>query len=240
MKSHFRAAALAAVLSAIAAAGAQAATSDAAFAATTLNVSADGETQVAPDKATINLGVETKAPSAAAAMAENARRMNAIIAALHGAGVDAKDILTSNLSLNPQYDYAPNMPPRLDGYQASNQVTITVQELSRLGPTIDAVTNAGANQINGISFGLKSTRAAEDAARSEAVKALKAKADLYAEASGYHVARLVNLSEGGAPGYRPIGPAPMMMAKAAVHDVPVAPGDLTVRVSVSAVYELAR
>lgn len=96
MKSLFRAAALAALLSATAAHGAQAAPSDAAFAATTLNISADGETQVAPDKATINLGVETKGASAAAAMADNAKRMNAVIAALRGAGVEGKDILTSN------------------------------------------------------------------------------------------------------------------------------------------------
>lgn len=220
------------------AAHAQAIAADPTFAATTLNLSADGETQATPDQAVITLGVQTHAGTAAGAMADNARRMSAVIAALRGAGIAAKDIRTSNLSLNAQYDYPQNAAPHLNGYQASNDVTITVEEVERLGPTIDAVTNAGANQVNGISFGLKSARAAEDAARLEAVKALKAKAELYAEATGYHIARLVNLSEGGGEAYQP---RPMAMMRAEkVQGVPVSTGELTVRVQVNAVFELAK
>jgi uncharacterized protein YggE len=209
---------------------------DPAFGATTLNLSAHGAVQAAPDEATITLGVETKAASAGAAMSQNAQRMNAVIAALRVVGVAAKDIRTSNLSLNAQYDYPPNAPPRPTGYQASNEVTVTIEDLSRLGPAIDAVTAAGANQIQGIGFGLKASQAAEDAARLEAVKALRAKAELYAQASGYHVARLVNLSESG--GYEPGPIRPMAMAKMAA--TPVTAGELTVRADVSAVFELAR
>jgi len=245
MKSFVPAAILAGLLSAAAlaapsAAGAQTATSDPVFAATTLNLSAHGETQVTPDQATITLGVQTKAMSARDAMAQNAQRMSAVIAALRGAGIAAKDIRTSNINLQAQYAYAPNTAPKLTGYEAANDVTITVEDLARLGPAIDAVTEAGANQINGISFGLKAPGPAEDAARLEAVKALRAKADLYAQAAGYHIARLVNLSEGG--GYQP-QPLRVMAAskmRSAAAPTPVEAGELTVSADVSAVFELAR
>jgi hypothetical protein len=208
------------------------------FDATTLSLSAYGETKVIPDEATITLGVQTTASVAAQAMAENAARMTAVTAALHRAGVADKDIQTSNLSLNAQYVYAANEPAKLTGYQASNDVTIVVEDLSRLGPAVDAVTAAGANQINGISFGLKDSSAAEDQARLAAVKALRAKAELYAGATGYRVSRLVSLAEGG--GYEPSPVQPLLMARAAVAKTPVAAGELTVRIDVNGLYELAK
>jgi len=245
MKSFVRAAALAGLLSAGAlaapiVAGAQATTADPAFAATTLSLSAHGETQVTPDQATITLGVQTKAASARDAMAQNAQRMSAVIAALRGAGIAGKDIRTSNINLEAQYVYAPNTAPRLTGYQASNDVTITVEDLARLGPAIDAVTEAGANQINGIGFGLKAPGPAEDAARLEAVKALRAKAELYAQAAGYHIARLVNLTEGGGYAPQPLRPMAMAKARSVAAPTPVEAGELTVSADVSAVFELAR
>jgi uncharacterized protein len=217
---------------------ARTAVSDPAFATTTLSLSATGETETTPDEATITLGVQNRAPTAGGAMSQNARRMNAVMEALRGAGVAAKDIRTSNLSLSPQYDYPQNLPPHLNGYQASNDVTITVNDLDRLGPAIDAVTAAGANQINGIAFGLKSAKAAEDAARTEAVKALRAKAELYAQASGYHIVRLVSLSEGGEEPIAPI--RPMAMVKSTAEGVPISGGQLTVQARVNAVFELAK
>ena len=223
------------------AAYAQSAESDAVFRATTLSLSAYGETRVAPDQATITLGVSVQAPTAAAAMAANRTRMNATIAALKAQGIAERDIQTSGLNLNPQYVYEPNKPQRLTGYQAANDVTITVRDIARLGATVDAVVAAGANQINGIAFGLADPKAAEDQARRAAVQALSAKAGLYAEATGMRVARLVNLSEGG--GYTPQPPRPMFRVQAMAAEAaptPVQPGELTVRIDVSALYELAR
>jgi hypothetical protein len=210
---------------------------DAVFAATTLDLSAHGETEVTPDRATVTLGVQTTAPTAAQAMAANAGQMTAVFASLRKAGIADRDIRTSNLSLNAQYSYVQDKPPTLTGYQASNDVTVIVNDLSRLGAVVDAATAAGVNQINGVGFGLKDPSAAEDAARLAAVKALAAKAALYANAAGYRVARLVSLSETG--GEAPSPPRPMaMMAKMAA--TPVAAGSLTVRVDVSGVYELAK
>lgn len=214
---------------------------DALFQATTINLSAQGESRVAPDMATITLGVNTQAVTAVDAMRANADKMNAVIASLKKQGIAEKDIQTSNIDLNPQYVYEQNKPPRLTGYQAVNQVAIRVLDLKKLGGALDAVVGAGANQINGVSFGLQNPEAAENAARREAVKALAAKADLYAQATGYRVGRLVNLSEGG--GYAPQPPMPMarmMMAKADAAPTPVQAGELTVRIDVSGLYELTK
>jgi uncharacterized protein YggE len=213
---------------------------DALFRATTLNLSASGETQAAPDMATITLGVQTDGATAAGALGANASQMTKVVAALKKAGIAERDIQTSNLSVNPQYVYEQNQPPKLNGYQASNQVTIQVRDLAKLGQTVDATVNAGATNVGGISFGLQNPKAAEDAARLDAVKALQAKAELYARATGYHIVRLVTLGEGG--GYTPAPPVPMFaMAKMERADSsPVSAGELKVRVDVSATYELAK
>ena len=247
MKTLMRAAALGLVLTAGAAAPAalaQAAppAADTMFRATTLNLSAYGETMIAPDMATITLGVMTEGKTAAEAMQANATRMSAVMASLRKAGLPDKDIQTSNLNLNPQYKYQENQPPLLIGYQASNNVTITVHDLKKLGAAVDASVSAGANQVHGIGFGLKDPTAAENAARETAVKALIAKADLYARATGHKVSRLVSLSEGG--GYAPPQPMPVAMyAKremAGDAGTSVSGGELKVRIDISGLYELTR
>jgi uncharacterized protein YggE len=105
---------------------------------------------------------------------------------------------------------------------------------------VDATVSAGANQVGGISFGLADPTAAENAARQAAVKALAAKADLYAQATGYRVLRLVSLSEGG--GVTPPQPIPMvaMAARFEKAETPVAPGEVRVRIDVTGLYELTR
>jgi len=247
MKTLMRAAALGLVLAAAAAPAAFAqapapAAADTMFRATTLNLSAYGETKIAPDMATISLGVTTDGKTAAEALAANATRMTAVIASLTKGGIAAKDIQTSGLNLNPQYRYAENQPPVLIGYQVSNQVTVTVRDLKKLGGAVDATVGAGANEVHGISFGLADPTAAENGAREAAVKALGAKADLYARATGYKVSRLVSLSEGG--GYAPQPPMPVAMyaraAGMAKDSTPVSNGELNVRIDITGLYELNR
>lgn len=247
MKALAAAAALALLATTAAAFPAQAQTAptvaaDTMFRATTLNLAAYGEVKATPDMATISMGVQTQAKTAAAAMAQNAQQMTRVVAALKAAGIAEKDIQTSGLNLSAQYAYVDNQPPRLTGYQASNTVTIRVNDLARLGRTIDAVVEVGANQIHGIGFGLRDTAAAETQARLAAVKALQAKAELYAGATGHRLARMVTLSEGASYGAPP--PMPMMEAMAMRSmdkaSTPVSPGELTVRVDISGIYELTR
>ncbi len=225
---------------ALASAPAMAQSADAAFRASTFSLSASGETNVAPDMATITLGVQTDDMTAAGALKANGARMNQVMAALRKAGIADRDIQTSNLNVNPQYVYEQNQPPKFNGYQVTNQVTVTVRDLSKLGQAVDATVGAGANTVGGISFGLQNPQVAEDAARMDAVKALQAKADLYARATGYKIVRLVNLGEGG--GYAPAPPMPVFaMAKREMADsTQIAGGELKVRIDVTATYEVAR
>lgn len=208
------------------------------FHATTLDLSAYGETRIAPDMASIHLGVTSEAKTAAEALSSNSARMSQMMAALRAAGIPAKDIQTSGLNLNPQQVYVQNEPPRLTGYQASEQVTVLVHDLPRLGAAVDATVRAGANQVNGIGFGLADPTSAENSAREQAVRALQAKANLYAHVAGYRVSRLVSLSEGGGTDNGRL-PVPAVYSRSA-QSVPVAPGELTVRVEVTGVYELTR
>lgn len=241
MITPVRAGALAGLLlMAVSAAPALAETPERAFDATTLDLAADGEVEAAPDQATITLGVQTSAPTAARAMSDNAQAMNAVMAALAKAGIAPREVRTTGLNLAPQYDYPQGKPPALTGYQAIDQVTITVNDLARLGSVVDAVTAAGANQVSGISFGLKDSTTAADAARQAAVKALTAKAELYAQATGYHIVRLVNLTESGGEPTGPVRPLPMMRMAAAAMPTPVSPGELTVRADITGVFELAK
>jgi hypothetical protein len=245
-----RPAALAAALTLACAGAASAQTSNAqtssaqspaadAFHATTLHLTASGEIHVKPDMAQLVAGVSSEAPSAQAAMAQTTAKMNAVIAALRAHGVAADDIQTTGLSLNAQYRYEPNQPPERTGYQATNLVTVKIRALARVGATLDAVVAAGANEVRGVSFDLADRTAAEDRAREAAVRALQAKADLYARATGYRVLRLVSLGEGGARIVEPFAPkAAMLTARA--ESVPVSGGELTVAETVSGVYELGR
>lgn len=236
-----RIASLALIPAALAAAPALAQSApDTAFRATTFSLAAAGEALVAPDMATISLGVQTDDMTAAGALKANAARMTQVMAVLRKAGIAERDIQTSNLNVNPQYVYEQNQPPRFNGYQVSNQVTVTVRDLARLGQALDATVAAGANTVSGISFGLQNPQAAEDAARMDAVKALQAKADLYARATGYRIVRLVNLGEGG--GYTPAAPMPVfaMAKREMAESSPIAGGELKVRIDVSATYEVSR
>jgi uncharacterized protein YggE len=204
-----------------------------------LNLSAHGEVKVAPDMATLTFGVMTEAPTAQAAMADNARRMTEVFAALRRAGIEERDIQTSGLTLSAQYDYQQNEPPRLRGYQASNRVTVSIMDLDEVGTVADAVVAAGVNQIDGIGFGLRDPGAAEDQARVLAVRALQDKARLYAQALGVELGGIRSLNEGG--GYSPQPPMPVFaMARMEMADAstPVAAGQLTVRIDITGTYDL--
>jgi uncharacterized protein YggE len=211
-------------------------TSSARFAATTLDISGHGEEQVPPDMATIDLGVVSQASTAADATHANAAAMAKVIAALRAGGVEARDILTSNLGLSPQYAYAGNSGPRLTGYQANNQVTVTAEDLSKLGQVVDAVISAGATSVSQIRFGLKAPGSLENLARIMAMKNLQETAAIYADAAGYHIRRLVNVTETASS--RPVAPVGVMRMAAATPTTPVETGQITVSVDVTGEFEL--
>jgi uncharacterized protein YggE len=205
---------------------------------TRLDIVATGEVQRAPDVATIGAGVVTQATQAGAAMASNAERMTATVAALRKAGVADRDIQTSQVSLQPQYRYGENQPPVLTGYQVSNRVTVRLRDLRNAGRVLDALVAAGANQIDGPTFGVDKPEAALDEARTQAIATARSRAELYAKAAGLRVVRIARISESGQV-ESPIRPmAVMAMRKAA--DTPVEAGEQALSVTVSVSFELGQ
>ena len=205
---------------------------------TLLTLTAEGRVTRTPDQAELSAGVVTNAATAADALAGNSRAMTAMVAALRKAGVAAADLQTSNLSLNPQYRYENNRAPVLTGYQAANTVRVKVRNLAGTGALVDAMVAAGANQINGPSFSLSRPEAALDEAREAAIKAARARADLYARAAGMKVVRIQSIVEGGAV---PPEPMPMLRMAAMAESAPPPPveaGAVDMTVSLNVSFEL--
>lgn len=207
---------------------------------TLLSVSAQAEAKRVPDIATVSTGVVTQAADANGAMRANAEQMAKVIAAIKAAGVAERDIQTSGINLGPQYHYAPDKPPVITGYQATNTVTITARDIGKLGKLLDALVATGANQVYGPNFDVDDKESAYDEARRNAIKTAQQRAEMYAKTLGMRVRRIVSISEGGGMG-RP-GPIPMMaMARAEkAADTQVEPGETTLSVNLDVVFELGR
>lgn len=206
---------------------------------TTITLTGQGSIKQAPDVAVISVGVQVEAKTAADAMSQQATQMNGVFAAVKAAGIADRDMQTGNLSLNPVYEYPNNARPRLTGYQAANSITIKVRDLKNLGKTLDAVVKGGGNTINGISFSVDKPEQFQNDARVEAIKDAAAKAELYAKAVGYKVARIVTISEYD---YAPQPPMPVMMRMQdmAAEATPIAAGEVALTQTVNVVFELVK
>lgn len=208
---------------------------------TTLSISAEGSVNREPDIAFITAGVQSEAETAAKAMQDNSAAMNGVFDALENARIAKRDMQTSNFSLQPRYDYsnrANGAAPRLIGYTASNQLSVKVRDLDRLGQTMDALVNAGGNTFSGLQFALDDDRSAKDEARAIAMRNAIARAELYAEASGYNVARIVTISESG--GYQPQPMAMMSRTMDMAESTPIASGEVGYSMSINVVFELRK
>ncbi|MEZ5796395.1 MAG: SIMPL domain-containing protein [Paracoccaceae bacterium] len=204
----------------------------------TLTVTGEGATSVTPDLATLSIGVTTTGETAAEALAANSAALAAVLERLRAAGIEDRDLQTSNLSVNPNwtgYDSSVSGGPRISGYTAANVVTVRIRKLETLGTVLDAAVADGANTLNGLAFGLAEPRPALDAARQAAVEDARAKATLYATAAGVDLGRILSISE-AAPS---VGPAPMYKDAVQSAAVPVEAGELSMEASVTVVWELA-
>lgn len=205
-----------------------------------VSISGLGEVKSPPDMATISTGVVSEAVSAKDALAKNNAAMASVIAALKNAGIKEEDIQTSGFSVSPKYPpYQPNQTTqRIVGYTVSNNVTAHVKALKNLGPILDTLVQSGSNQIGGITFGIDEPKKVLDEARKKAVADARAKAELYAEAAGVSLGRVIQISESSA-----ITP-PMPMMRMAVEtasadaSVPIAAGQQTVSATISITYEI--
>lgn len=202
-------------------------------AGTTLDISAEGRVSRVPDVATIRAGVVAQAPTAAAALADQATRMARVLAALKKAGIAPRDLATAQIGLSPQYRYQDGQPPVVTGYQATNSVAVRFRDIARAGAILDALVAAGANQIDGPDLAVDQPEAALDEARTAAVARARARAELYARAAGLRVRRIVSISEGAVDAGSPRPPVLYARAAAAPQaDTQIAAGERDLAVTV--------
>jgi uncharacterized protein len=209
-----------------------------AISGTRLDVVTTGEVSRVPDIARINAGVVTTAPTATAAIEQNARQMASVRQALRRAGIADRDIQTSAISLYPDYrqdERGGN--PQLIGYRASNEVTVKFRDIASTGKILDALVAQGANQISGPMLGIDKPEQALDEARTAALAAARARAELYARALGKKVGRILSISESGGGGPIPMFRA-MAQGNAAQDSTSIDPGEQTVSVSLAVSFEL--
>lgn len=159
-----------------------------------------GEARVTPDRATILIGVQSRASTASAAGADNARRQRAIIDTLRALGLPSDEIRTTNYSVSPEMQYNPGgQPPRLVGYTVSNSVSVDVRRIEDVGRIIDAALAKGANQISSLSFYSSKADSVRHVAMAEAVAKARADAETLARAAGGTLGGLLELSSSASP-----------------------------------------
>lgn len=207
----------------------------------TLSVTGTGTVTLAPDIVTVSLGVQTQGEDVARTVADNNRRLERVIAAAVEAGLASEDIRTTYFSVSPQQQYDPQgMPTGAVTYWVDNTLTVILRQPETLGSLLQAVLVAGANTIQGVSYGVDDTRQAESEARDEAMEDARERAELLAGAAGAALGDPLSISTvsagpayGASYGLGGIGGG----AEAAVA-VPVSPGSTQVQVQVYVVYEL--
>jgi hypothetical protein len=198
-----------------------------------VTVTGEGTVTAVPDTALIRIGVTSQGKTALAASDANARETAAVIAAIKESGVADKDVQTSTLSLQPQYDQSKPGNARLTGFRVTHQLTITVRNIDQLSAVIDRAISVGANEMSGIEFVVSDQGKLLDRARTEAIADAHRKAELYAGAAGMKVGRVIAITEEGA-----LPPQAKFLPMRAGAATPIARGEQTLHITVTVSYEL--
>ena len=207
----------------------------------TISVEGVAEVTMKPDRASITLGVETDGKDAGAVKRDNDKAMRAILKALTGAGIEDKDIQTSNLTLQPIYNWKPDGKREFVKYTMSNTIHVTVRDLSKLDRVLDEAVGVGGNVVNSIDFDVSNAAAVRDSLRAAAARNAKTKARQMAEAVDARVGKVLNMSEEISIPPTPVFAKRAPMVAMAMEDSSaptVSAGQMIVRVSVTAMFEL--
>jgi uncharacterized protein YggE len=201
-----------------------------------ITVVGNGEIRIAPDMATVQIGVESSADTTQDALAANNAQVAAVIEQIKALGVAEQDIQTSGFNIYPRYS---QNGEQVTGYTVSNTVNVIIRDLANAGSILDSVVQAGANRVYGVSFGVSDLEAALGQARTAAITNARARADQLAQASGTNVGQVLVISEN--IGSAPVMPLPAMMADRVEGGgamVPVQGGEQVINASVQVTYEL--
>jgi len=199
----------------------------------TITVTGRAEAQAVPDIATMSIGVDTEAKTPGEALADNAKRMTAVMDRLKGAGIADRDLRTRQLDIRPIFANR-QQPRKTVGYRASNEVTVTIRDIERTGTILDETVADGANSINGPTFSIADPEPLLIAAREAAVKDAIVKAERYAAAADVELGEVISIDEkqGGAAVPR------HMRAQAVAETTPIAAGETTISAGVTMIFAI--
>jgi uncharacterized protein len=205
----------------------------------TMSIDGVGEVRARPDMATILVGVVQQGGTAGEALNANSQAMNQVLATLRSMKIAETDIQTSNFQIAPRYDYGPNNqgPPKITGYEVSNQVAVVVRDLAKLGGLLDDIVRVGSNQISSVAFSFANPEQYEDEARVRAVADARHKAGVFAAASGVQLGAIQTIGESGTV-MPPVPVYAKQMRAEAASPVPIAAGESVIQSRVTIVWEI--
>ncbi len=208
-----------------------------------ISVSGEGIVETQPDRATISVGVVTREKNPSAVQSANAKAATSVINSIIALGIERKNISTGNYNFNPVYRHTDNGKRILEGYEATNSVTIIVDDLNLVGKIIDTALSHGANRVDSLNFGLRNKTAYQDEALRLAVLDAKHKAEIAASALGKIIlgVRNVSIQRNSIETPRNYKMArSMAMEDAAGAETPIESGTLTCAASVHVEFEISR
>jgi hypothetical protein len=212
----------------------------------TLTVSDTGMVPHAPDTAVVTFGLETAGKSLTEAQRRNGSSMSKVMERLKDLQIDKERIQTSSFSVSPQYrppshrpTDAPPASPEIIGYVVSNMVTVEIRALDKVGTVIEEVLKAGANNFQGLHWGLRDEQTVRLSALKQAAGKAREKAAVLSEALHVKLVRVLSVTEGGHV-VRPAMAMARMAMESSAGDVPISSGELKVEATVTLVYEIAQ
>ena len=197
----------------------------------TITVIGEGTAAASPDLARVSIGVTTSAPTATEATKENNDKMTGIINTLKDLGIADKDIQTTNYSISPEFSSQKGETNQITGYRVSDTVQVTVRNLDKIGTVLDQVTQAGANNISGISFSIENPATLRAEARAQAFADAQARAEDLAKLGGVQLGEILSISES-------TGGGPVPVANALSSTAPIQPGQIEVHTQIQVIYAI--
>jgi len=206
----------------------------------TITVTGTGTVQVTPDRAIINVGVESEAETAAEALQQNNQQMQSLITALTDAGVASEDVQTQTVQLYPRYQDQTGeaTSPQVVGYTAINLISVNVDDIDSVGSLLDTIVQAGGNRIQGITFQVADPAPAMDDARVSAMEQARQKAEQLATLADGTLGEIVSINESSFAPPPFFGRGGMFAAEQAA-DVPIEPGTQNVEVNLQVTWALS-
>ena len=207
----------------------------------TIHVNGRAVVHVAPDRAELTLGVETRDMKLGKAKAENDERVRALLTTIKAHGIASKDVHTSWISIHPEYS-SYSSARKFDGYRVSNTVMVTFEDLGQVEPVLSEALLAGVSNVSNVTFRHSEDRTHRDRARELSIQAAREKAEAMAKALGQRVGRPVTIIETAPTWINPMSNANVFNDGASVGNPDtgdiLAPGMVEIDARVSVTFEL--